>query len=411
MSFGKRAKNAQPHALRDGAAPTDGSLSAPVTGNQSRELSVTLTRQPDASTTAAWDELVQNVPGSDVAQLSAWADVRRAAGFQPLYVFVQRGIELVGGALVLGRRLPLIGEVGYIPYGPVVRPEADRDPVAIALATALRRLARTELRMIFVQPPLGGNDVSLELQRQGFRSSAAGIAPTASLRLDLDRDEDELRAGLRRRLQRWTRNWPNRGVRVRRGTQQDVALLARLHAASALHQNFEPLPLDYLENLYRRLAPTGHAELFVGEIDGKPVAARLYTSCGGVLKERLLGMDRDSEAAKLSVPAAVEWEAIRWAKASGYQWVDFGGISDKAASILEDERSDSSKLTSAEAFKASFGGTPFRYPTPVEIMSSPVIRIAYDLAQRWPVGRRMVKRTTHHLLRIGRGSRGAVPIR
>jgi hypothetical protein len=74
-------------------------------------------------------------------------------------------------------------------------------------------------------------------------------------------------------------------------------------------------------------------------------------------------------------------------------------------SILEDERSDSSTLTSSEAFKASFGGTPFRYPTPVEIISSPVVRVGYDLARRWPVGRRLFERTSHRL-RAGRGSGG-----
>jgi hypothetical protein len=173
------------------------------------------------------------------------------------------------------------------------------------------------------------------------------------------------------------------GVRVRRGTQDDVALLARLHAASAQHHGFEPIPLDYLANLYRRLAPTGHAGLFVGEVEGRPVAARLFTGCGGVLKERIVGMERDSAAGRFSVPAAVEWEAMRWAKANGYRWVDFGGIRDEAVSILEDERSDASALTSSEAFKASFGGTPYRYPTPVEIISSPVVLVAYDLCLRW----------------------------
>jgi lipid II:glycine glycyltransferase (peptidoglycan interpeptide bridge formation enzyme) len=131
------------------------------------------------------------------------------------------------------------------------------------------------------------------------------------------------------------------------------------------------------------------------------VAARLFTGCGGVLKERLVGMDRDPAAGRLSVPAAVEWEAIRWAKANGYRWVDFGGIRDTAVPILEEERSDSSTLTSSEAFKASFGGTPFRYPSPVEIVSSPVVRVAYDLSRRWPVGHRLVERTSHRL-RAGR---------
>jgi glycosyltransferase involved in cell wall biosynthesis/lipid II:glycine glycyltransferase (peptidoglycan interpeptide bridge formation enzyme) len=396
-------------ALLDAAATAGQSMSKPLVGNEVWDghgpLSVALTRRPDTSELAEWDELVRKVPGSDVAQLSAWADVRRAAGFEPLYVFARRGAELVGGALVLGRRLPLVGEVGYVPYGPVISLGADRDPTISVLAAALRRLAHRTTRMLFVQPPLDGDDISLELQRQGFRLSHANIAPAASLRLDLGRDEDELRAGLQKRLQRWTRRWPTRGVRVRRGTQDDVAFLARLHAASAQHHGFEPIPLDYLTNLYQRLAPAGHAELFVGEIEGKPVAARLFTGCGGVLKERLVGMDRDSVAGKLSVPAAIEWEAIRWAKANGYRWVDFGGIGDTAVSTLEDERSDSSTLTSSEAFKASFGGTPFRYPTPVEIISSPVVRVAYDLSQRWPVGRRLAERTSHRL-RAGRGSGG-----
>ncbi|MFG1931585.1 GNAT family N-acetyltransferase [Mycobacterium sp. NPDC048908] len=422
MAYANRAKEAaQPYswpvqrqhywqvvdALLDLPATSDCGFVQPPGGNitlNGREsLAVTLTRQPGASALAMWDQLVRKVPGSDVAQLSAWADVRRVAGFEPLYVLVRRGPELVGGALVMTRKLPVVGEVGYAPYGPLISPEADRDPVIAALAAALRGLAQRKIRMLFIQPPLGGNDISRELQQEGFRPSSAGIAPVASLRLDLTRGEDELRAGLRKRLTVWTRNWPKRGVHVRRGTQDDVALLARLHAASAQYQGFEPIPHSYLANLYRRLAPDGHAELFVGEIEGRPVAARLYTSCGGVLKARLAGMGRDPAAGKLSVPAAVEWEAIRWAKANDYRWFDFGGISDTAVSILEDEQADSSMLTSAEAFKSSFGGTPFRYPTPVERIS-PAIRIAYDLSQRWPAGRRMVKRTANHLLRIGHGS-------
>lgn len=381
-------------ALLDPAAPTD------------RGLSVTFTARPEPAALAAWDELVRSVPASDVAQLSAWADVRRAAGFEPLHVFVRRGAELVGGALVMSRRLPLVGEVGYVPYGPVIALDANRELVITELANALRRLADRKMRMLFVQPPLGSDDISLELRRHGFRPSHAGIAPAASLHIDLARDEDELRADMQKTLQKWTRRWPARGVRVRRGTQDDVALLARLHAASAQHHDFKPIPPDYIENLYRRLAPAGHAELFVGEIEGRPVVASLLTGCGGVLTGRLTGMDRDSAARRLCVPAAVMWEAIRWAKANGYHWLDFGGIRESVVSILEDERSDSSALTSTEAFKASFGGTPFRYPTPVEIISSPAIRVAYDLSQRWPVGRRLVERTAHRL-RASRGSGGA----
>jgi glycosyltransferase involved in cell wall biosynthesis/lipid II:glycine glycyltransferase (peptidoglycan interpeptide bridge formation enzyme) len=427
MSYAKRAKDAAQRyswpvqrgrywqvvdALLDPAETTDRTM-ATFVGNEAWDghgpVSVTLTRQPDTSELAEWDELVRKVPGSDVAQLSAWADVRRVADFEALYVFARRGGELVGGALVLWRRLRFVGEVGYVPYGPVISLDADRDPSVAVLASALRRLARQKMRVLFIQPPLGGEDISRELRRHGFRPSHANIAPEASFHLDLSRTEDELWAGLTTEMRRRARKWPELGVRVRRGTQDDVALLARLHAASAQHHGFEPLPLEYIATLYRRLAPAGHAELFVGEIEGKPVFADLLTGCGGVLKGRLTGMDRDSAAGRLRVSAAVRWEAIRWAKANGYRWFDFGGIRDTAVSTLVDKRSTST-VTGDDAYKASFGGTPFRYARPVEIISSPAIRFAYDLTQRWPVGRRLVERSALRL-RSGRALGVGGPIR
>jgi lipid II:glycine glycyltransferase (peptidoglycan interpeptide bridge formation enzyme) len=339
------------------------------------------------------------MPGSDVAQLSVWADVRRPAGFEPLYVLVRRGAELVGGALVMSRRLPLIGEVGYVPYGPVIVLDTDREPVIAVLVAALRRQAKRKMRMLFIQPPLGGDDVGLEFRRQGFRLSQANIAPSASLRLDLAKDEDELFAGLRRTFQKKARRWPRQGVHVRRGTQEDVALLARLHATTAQHQGFTPMTPDYVTNLYRQLVSAGRAELFVGEVEGNPVCTKLFTSCGGVLKERLTGMDRDDATVRLGVPGAVLWGAILWAKANGYRWFDFGGIREKAAtSILDREEPDLSGLTGGELYKYGFGGTAFRYPAPVELISPPAARVAYDLARRWTVGRRLVERIR---LRVG----------
>jgi hypothetical protein len=53
------------------------------------------------------------------------------------------------------------------------------------------------------------------------------------------------------------------------------------------------------------LAPSGSAVLFVGELAGEAVAATLYTRCGGVLRARLTGLDRDTDALKMNVPSAI----------------------------------------------------------------------------------------------------------
>ena len=361
------------------------------------DFNVTLARDPDAATLSAWDVLVRDTPDSDVTQLSEWAQIRRTAGFDPLYLFVRRGAELVGGALMLTRRLPLVGEVGYVSYGPMIAQHEAREPVIAVLVSALRLLGDRRLKMLFVQPPPGGDDISAELRRNGFRPSQAGIAPAASLRLDLSASQGDLFACLKRDFQKKSRRWPKHDVHVRLGTPDDVALLVRLHADSAQHHGFTPIPVDYIATLYRLLAPLGHAQLFVGELAGRPMCASLLTSCGAVIKGRLTGTDRDHAASRLGVSVAVVWEAIQWAKANGYRWFDFGGIPEATASLLEEEEPDYSRLTGPESFKVGFGGTPFRYPVAVELISSPLVRGAYDLSMRWPTGRRIVERTSHSL--------------
>lgn len=330
-------------------------------------------------------------PGTDVTQLSSWAQLREMAGFTPLYVLARRTAELVGGALIMSRRVPLLGAVGYLPYGPLVASGArDGDDVRRALADALTLLCTRHLRMLFIQPPEGAEDMSDELLRRGFRPSSAGIAPAGSIRIDLTEELAEIRGRFGKRLKSWTNRWPSRGVTVRVGDDQDVALLVRLMATSSQHQGYQPLPADYVMTLYRDLAATGHAVLFVGEVDGVPVAADLVTGCAGMIRGRLSGFDRCEETARLSVPAAVRWEILQWAKAAGYHWFDFGGLRPETLDALlrGDDRNSDSWPTSDQP-KVTFGGAAYRYPTPVEMIRPAPLRIGYDLARRSAAGRRI----------------------
>jgi hypothetical protein len=195
-------------------------------------------------------------------------------------------------------------------------------------------------------------------------------------------------------------------VTVRLGDERDIPLLAELMETSAQHQGYTPLPLDYMLTLYRDLAVTGHAALFVGEVHGRAVAADLVTGCGGMLRGRLSGFARDEEAARLSVPAAIRWEILQWGKANGYRWLDFGGLRPQTLDALLDGDRDSDDWPSADQPKVTFGGTAFRYPMAVELIRPAPARIVYDLAGRSSAGRRMFV-AVKTLLRGARRSRGA----
>jgi lipid II:glycine glycyltransferase (peptidoglycan interpeptide bridge formation enzyme) len=371
-------------------------------------VQVLRTAHPDAELLRDWDRLVSETAGSDVAQLSAWANLRREqAGFAPRYLLARRDGRLVGGALVLQRRIPLLGTVGYLPYGPLVAAGEPRGPVVAALVSALHRLGRRDLKGLFVQPPADGQDVTDQLLYLGFRSSVAGIAPVATIKIDLTSDIEEIRKGLTRSNRRRTQTAADRGITVRVGGEQDLPLVTDLFASTAAHQQFEPMSLDYLQTMYRELATGDRIKIFIAELHGEPVAAELFTGCGGVLKSRLTGMLRSDEVRKSGVSAVLLWHCLVWAKADGYHTFDLGGITADMADTLDG--AGTAELTGPAAFKASFGGRTLRYPKAVELVSSPVLRIGYDLSRRSRFGHTLVGAVRRFLRgggRVGGGARG-----
>lgn len=376
-----------------------------------RKVRVIVRENPDPETLHAWDLLVDRTPGTDVTQFSAWGVLRGRVGFTPLYLLAYQDGELVGGAQILTRRFPVLGSVGYLPYGPLVSLGAPAaEDIRRALVDALVLLSARRLRILFIQPPEGAEETSNELLIRGFRPSSAGIAPQGSIRIDLTADLAEIRSRFGKRLKSWTNRWESRGVTVRPGTEADIPLLAELMGSSAQHQGYTPLPLDYITALYRELAATGHVVMFVGEVDGAPVAVDLMTGCGEMVRGRLSGFDRSSEAMRMSVPAAIRWEMIRWAKAQGYRWFDFGGLRPETLAALLDVTEPGAEcgadsLPTADQPKVTFGGTAFRYPAAVEMIRPAGLRMAYDLAWRSETGRRLFREAQSLL----RGSRGRGP--
>jgi lipid II:glycine glycyltransferase (peptidoglycan interpeptide bridge formation enzyme) len=360
---------------------------------------------------AQWDRLVERSPGSDVTQLSAWAAIKAGAGYSPIYLLAYQSNRIVGGALILKRRLFGLVSVGYLPYGPLVDVEAATPQlITTALIEEVAELAKS-LTLTFVQPPEDAPEVSGGLIARGFRASHAGIAPAGSYRLDLTPPLDTIRSGFSKRLKSWTNRWEAKGVRVRQGDVNDLPLLLKLMSHTGERHSFAPPSLDHLERLYRELAGAGHAALFIGEFNGRPVSADLVTMIGGTIRGRRCGFDRTGDAAKLSVPAAVRWELIKWGKQHGYQWLDFGGLPEQMLDdmMLRGMRT-SADWPSAHCSKLAFNGTPFRYPMAVEMVRPGLLRWMYDFATRHRLGAQLVT-FVKNLLQANQASSGVVPSR
>jgi hypothetical protein len=350
--------------------------------------------KPNARQLAGWDSLVAATSGSDVSQLSSWGRLRATVGYQPLYVFAYSRDQLVGGAQILCKQVPLIGRIAWIPFGPLITEVGPtRTKICNGLGEAVETLGKREFRAIFVRPSGDAEDVSAGLLCRGFRRSDLQGFSNATLRLDLSESEMQLRARLSRRLRYWTSHWSVRGVTVRKGVSSDVGLLVELMQHTGRHHGYRPPTATYVDKLYRELSQGGHVALFIGELNEVPVVADLLTVCGGIVKGQMTGFDRSGEARRLSVPAAVRWHAIRWAKYAGYQWFDFGGINARTyCEMLSRSSRSGASWPTVDRAKISFGGTPYQYPPLVELIHPAVIARSYDLLRASGPGRHALAR-------------------
>jgi lipid II:glycine glycyltransferase (peptidoglycan interpeptide bridge formation enzyme) len=67
----------------------------------------------------AWDEFLESHPMGHYTQSSPWGQLKARFGWEVMRITVKESGQVIGGAQILFRRLPLWGRVGYISKGPV----------------------------------------------------------------------------------------------------------------------------------------------------------------------------------------------------------------------------------------------------------------------------------------------------
>ncbi len=229
-------------------------------------------------------------------------------------------------ALVRRRRLPLVGKAMYfVERGPVYRSEA----AAIELIDSLRRHVGRKAWMIEVSPfgdIEAGSALTSALAAMGFREGQAIREHYHdTVVLDLGEPIDVIRKGFRRSLKTQINRFERLGLRA--DYRQDPASLddfCEMVNAMAYDRGFKPIDDSEKSWILDQLGSSMH--LFV--------ATEGDCFKGGILlvanasKSRVIyeyGGSIDQSSPPLPVGHGLHWQAIKWAKESGFQSYDFGG--------------------------------------------------------------------------------------
>ena len=317
--------------------------------------------KPITPTDAAWDAFVEAHPDAHILQTAAWGALKSAFGWSAGRVaMADTDGRIVAGAQVLYRALPLrLGTVAYAPRGPLL--DWDDAAQCRALLAALDAAARRRrAALLKLEPPQEDSpEARARLAALGFRSSPHTVQPPRTVVIDIAPDEDAILASMKQKTRYNIRLSQRKGVRVREGTAADLPGFSAMMQATGARDGFGIHSAAYYALAYDLFAPAGRAALLIASHEGEDLAALMVFALG---RTAWYFYGASSDAHRNLMPTyAVQWEAIRWARARGCTRYDLWGIPDADEATLEagfETRSDG--LWGVYRFKRGFGGQVVR---------------------------------------------------
>jgi lipid II:glycine glycyltransferase (peptidoglycan interpeptide bridge formation enzyme) len=337
--------------------------------DDSLDYQVNVSSQPED---ALWDAFLAETPGGHHVQTSLWAQVKASLGYQFVRVVISRqNRTIAGGAQMLIRRFPMIGNVGFVPKGPLI---TLKDPwlEELTIKELLQTAKSSGIRCLIVQPPNHNEPVVSGLEARGFRPINISLAPTASIVLDLHKDLNVILGEMRRSTRYNISLGKRKGIIVRQGTEADLHTFYKLLSETSRRKQFSIYPARYYEKLWRVFHPYGLVHLFIAELEGEVVSAQLPITFGDTVINKLSAWS--GQHGKLGPNEALYWAVIEWAKANGYRYYDLEGIDEDTAREITENKKNSGPLESnVTSFKIGFGGDVSFSPGPYLYITASIL--------------------------------------
>lgn len=317
-----------------------------------------------------WHDIIQDFPQSHVLQSWDWgAFKQRTTGWHPeRLLFIENDIP-VAAASILTRRLGPVAFM-YAPKGPLFK-SLDANVVNLVLDALQRRARRAiwlkidpDVVLATGLPPETEPDddhphTSIAigeffrdaLKQRGWRFSEDQVQFRNTLTLDLTQHEDELLAAMSQSTRRKIRQSEKRDIEVRATSDEgDLRQLYAIYAETGDRQAFIVRPWEYYRDLWTSFIEAGLAHVLVATYKDQILSGAVLFHFG----QRtwyFYGMSSNEERDR-QPNYAIQWAAIRWAKAQGYQTYDWWGA--------PNEFIESDAMWGVYRFKRGFGSTIVR---------------------------------------------------
>jgi peptidoglycan pentaglycine glycine transferase (the first glycine) len=322
-------------------------------------------KRPAVFPSKKWDQFVEQHPYGHFLQTSEWGELKSEHGWKSVRAnLVNANAELLGGAVVLFRRLPYrLGTLAYVPRGPVVNWDERELAVAAVRTTAKLARSRGAIAMILEPGLLDTPSDRRTLQEAHLMEVDIHVQPRRTIWVNLDVEEEVDILALMKQKTRYNVGLAKRkGVTVRTGTNADLPMFYSMMQTTAERNVFSIYPLEYYQTFMRLFADAQHqkAALLIAEFEKRPLAM-MIVAVSGKRATYLYGAS-DNDGRDMMPTYLLQWEAMRWARERGCVTYDLWGVPDEDEATLEAHFKDRDDgLWGVYRFKRGFGGQIVRH--------------------------------------------------
>jgi lipid II:glycine glycyltransferase (peptidoglycan interpeptide bridge formation enzyme) len=346
----------------------------------------------DCTRDVGWDAFVARHPYTHFLQSSQWATLKSRFEWRAMRAVAGDVRAPIGGASILLRRVAGI-TLAYVPRGPVVN-WADVDAARAVMATVSEQARDAGASVLLVEPQLADSLAANQLMTQlGLRRSLSSIQPPSTIVLDIGGDESDVLARMKSKWRYNVRLAERKGVTVRALPRSELPTFYRLMEETGVRDRFALHSAEYFAAAFDLLTPQMGAFL-LAEYQGMPLGALAVVQCGQ-MAWYVWGASGNHERSRMP-NHALQWAAMRWARARGATRYDFWGIPDEIGKVavglakgsgagtpvdaipIDLEALPSHDLWGVYRFKQGFGGKVVRH---VGTWEMPLRSLGYRLFQ------------------------------
>jgi lipid II:glycine glycyltransferase (peptidoglycan interpeptide bridge formation enzyme) len=197
------------------------------------------------------------------------------------------------------------------------------------------------------QPNPIGQRIEALLTATGWLFSDDQIQFRNTITIDLTRSEEDILMAMSQNTRRKVRQAEKKEVTIRSGTVADLDALYDLYTTTGERNEFLVRPRSYYTKLWRYFLESNLAHILIAEHEARPIAHVILFHFGATCWY-FYGASSNEERDRMP-NYALQWEAMRWAKAHGYSTYDMWGA--------PNEFIESDSMWGVYMFKQGFRGT------------------------------------------------------